>query len=350
MAVRVAINGPGRTGRSFVWSWAEKKKSKKTDVDVVAINGVRDVEDDKMLRNFVELLKYDSTHGHKFDKIPYGRERDGTAWIEILGNKIYLYNNREDLSRLPWKKHNIDVVIESTGMFRKRKQVEGHLKAGARKVIVSAPGKEGIETSVVLGVTKNIPENERVIDCASCTTNAVAPVVKIVDDNWKIRRGSIITVHAPTDNQRIFDSSHKDIRRARSLLNNIIPTTTGAARSVGKVMPHLKGKLDALAFRVPGVMTGSIVGLIADVEKETSIEEINNTFDKESKGKYKNILNTTDDEIVSSHVIGRKESGIVDKNLTNVVDGKQVMVWAWYDNEYGYSTRLVEVAEMFGKS
>jgi len=350
MAVRVAINGPGRTGKSFIWSWAERKRAKATDIEIVAVNGVRDVEKDEFLKNFIELMKYDSTHGHKFENITHGRENDGTAWIEILGNKICLYNKRGELAKLPWKKHRIDVVIESTGLFRKREQVEGHLKAGARKVIVSAPGKDGIETSVVLGVTERIPENERIIDCASCTTNAITPLVKIVDDNWKIKRGSIITVHAPTDDQRILDSSHKDIRRARSLLNNIIPTSTGAAKSVGKVIPHLKGKLDALAFRVPGAMTGSIVGLIADVEKATSIDEVNRVFDEACGGKYKNILSATEDEIVSSHVIGRKESGIMDKTLTNVVDNNQVMVWSWYDNEYGYSTRLVEVAEMFGKS
>ena len=351
MAVRVAINGPGRTGKCFIWSWAERKREKATDVDIVAINGVRNVEDEKFLRNFVELLKYDSTHGHRFENIPYGRKEDGTPWIEILGQKIYLYNSREDLSKLPWGKHDVDVVIESTGKFRKREQVEGHLKAGARKVIVSAPGKGGIETSVVLGVTDmdKIPKDERVIDCASCTTNAITPVVKVVDDNWKIKRGSIITVHAPTDDQRILDSSHKDIRRARSLLNNIIPTTTGAAKAVSKVMPNLKGKLDALAFRVPGALTGSIVGLIADVERETTKDEINKVFEEASENKYKGILATSDNEIVSSHIIGRGESSIVDKTLTNVVDNNQVMVWSWYDNEFGYSTRLVEVAEKFGK-
>jgi len=350
MSVKVAINGPGRTGKSFIWSWAEKKRNKETGIEIVAINGVRNVEDDKSLKNFVELLKYDSTHGHRFDKITHGRENDGSAWIEILGSRICLYNNRGDLAELPWKKHNVDVVIESTGLFRKREQAEGHLKAGARKVIVSAPSKGGIDTSIVLGVTNDIPEGENIIDCASCTTNAITPLVKIVDDNWKIRRGSIITVHAPTDDQRILDSSHKDIRRARSLMNNIIPTSTGAAKAVGKVIPGLKGKLDALAFRVPGAMTGSIVGLIADVEKQTSVEEVNKVFDGACEREFRHVLGKTDDEIVSSHVIGRKESGIVDKTLTNVVDKNQVMVWSWYDNEYGYSTRLVEVAEMLGKS
>ncbi len=349
MGIRVALNGPGRTGKNFIWSWAERKREGKTDLELVAINGVRGIEKDKGVEHFTELLKFDSTHGHHFEDIPFGREDDGTPWIEILGQKIYLYNNREDLTKLPWRKHNVDVVIEATGVFRKREQAEGHLKAGAKKVIISAPGKGGIETSIVLGVTDEIPEGENIIDCGSCTTNAIASVVKIINDNFGIERGFVITVHAPTDDQRIFDSSHKDIRRARSLLTNIIPTSTGAAKAVVKVIPELKGKLDALAFRVPGALTGSIVGLIANVKKETSKEEVNEIFERECNGRLKGILACTDREIVSSHIIGRSESGIIDKPLTNVVDGKHVTVWSWYDNERGYAHRLVDVAEMLGK-
>ena len=349
MAIKVALNGPGRTGKNFIWSWIERKREGKTDLELVAINGVRGVEDDKGIEFFAELLSFDSTHGHHFNHIPHGRDEEGNAWIELSDQKVYLYNNREDLSKLPWKRHEVDVVIESSGKFRKREEVEGHLKAGARKVIVSAPGKGGIETSVVLGVTDKIPENEKVIDCASCTTNAIAPVIKIVNDNWGIKRGFVITVHAPTDDQNILDSSHKDLRRARSLINNIIPTSTGAAKAVGKVIPELNGKLDAVAFRVPGALTGSIVGLIAEVGKETNEEEVNRVFDKECEGSLKGILACTDKEIVSSHIIGRKESGIIDKPLTNVVSGKQVTVWSWYDNERGYANRLVDVAERFGK-
>lgn len=349
MVIKVAINGPGRIGRNFIWSWAERKKNGSTNLDVVAVNGVRGVEDDKGVEYFAELLKFDSTYGHHFEDLHFGRDSDGTPWVEIHGQKIHLYNNRGDLSALPWRKHNVDVVIESTGIYRKRKEVEGHLKAGARKVIISAPGKEGIETSVVLGVTGKIPEHETVIDCASCTTNAIASVVKVVNDNWVIERGFVITVHAPTEDQSIFDGSHKDIRRARSLINNIIPTSTGAAKAVAKVIPELKGKMDAVSMRVPGAMTGSIVGLIADVKKETTKEDINEVFDRECAGPLKGILACTDREIVSSHVIGRKESGIVDKPLTNVVDKKQVIVWSWYDNERGYANRLVDVAEMWGR-
>jgi glyceraldehyde 3-phosphate dehydrogenase len=202
---------------------------------------------------------------------------------------------------------------------------------------------------VVLGVKEDIPKDENVIDCASCTTNAIAPVAKIVNDNWGIERGFVITVHAPTDDQRILDSSHKDLRRARSLINNIIPTSTGAAKAVGKVIPELEGKLDAVAFRVPGALTGSIVGLIADVKKDTTTEEVNKLIDKECEGRLKGILAYTDKEIVSSHIIGRKESGIIDKPLTNVINGKQVILWSWYDNERGYANRLVDVAETFGR-
>jgi glyceraldehyde 3-phosphate dehydrogenase len=349
MGIRVALNGPGRTGKNFVWSWIERKKAGKTDLEIIAINGVRDADKDKGVEFFAELLSFDSTHGHHFNHIHHGRDEEGNAWIELEGQKIYLFNEREDLSKLPWKKNNIDVVIEASGKFRKREQAEGHIKAGAKKVIVSAPGKGGIETSVVMGVTENIPKDEKIIDCASCTTNAIAPVVKIVNDNWGIDRGFVITVHAPTDDQRILDSSHKDLRRARSLINNIIPTSTGAAKAVTKIIPELNGKLDAVAFRVPGALTGSIVGLIADVNKDTKIEEVNELIDKECGGRLKGILACTDKEIVSSHIIGRKESGIVDKPLTNVINGKQVIVWSWYDNERGYANRLIDVAETFGQ-
>ncbi|MCX6817548.1 MAG: type I glyceraldehyde-3-phosphate dehydrogenase [Candidatus Aenigmarchaeota archaeon] len=349
MAIKVAVNGPGRIGRNFIWSWADRKKHGKTDIEIVAINGVRGVEEDKNVEFFTELLKFDSTHGHHFESVPFGRETDGTAWVNVLGQRIHLYNNRGDLSTLPWKKHAVDIVIESTGAFRKRKEVEGHIKAGARKVIISAPGKEDVTTSIVMGVRQDIPANETVIDCASCTTNAIAAVTKIVNDNWGIERGYVITVHAPTEDQNILDGSHKDIRRARSLINNIIPTSTGAAKAVAKIIPELKGKIDAVSMRVPGAMTGSIVGLIADVRKTTTRDEVNKIIDKECNSSLKGVLACTDKEIVSSYIIGRSESGIIDKPLTNVIDGKQIVVWSWYDNERGYSNRLLDVTEMFGK-
>jgi glyceraldehyde-3-phosphate dehydrogenase type I len=345
MAVKVALNGPGRIGKNLIWVWAKKKREGKTNLEIVAINGVRGVEEDKGVEYFTELLKFDSTYGHHFDEIPFGRDEDGTPWIELCGQKIYLYNKREDLTKLPWKKHDVDIVIEATGEFRKKSQAEGHIKAGAKKVIITAPGKEGVETSIVLGVKEDIPTHEDIIDCASCTTNAIAPVTKIINDNFGIERGYIVTVHAPTDDQRIFDSSHKDIRRARSLLNNIIPTTTGAAKAVVKVIPELKGKLDAVALRVPGVPTGSIVGLIADVKKPTTREEVNKVLEHECHTRFKNILGIVKKEIVSSYIVGREESGIIDEPMTTVVDGKQIIVWVWYDNERGYATRVLEVAE-----
>lgn len=350
MGINVAINGPGRIGRNMVWAWAERKKKGKTDLDIVAVNGIRNVDNEHGLRHFMELLKFDSTYGRHFEAIPNGREKDGTAWIEIAGSKIFLYNKRDDLSGLPWKKHDIELVVESTGRFRKRDQAEGHLKAGARKVLLSAPGKDGVETSVVMGVQENIPEGETIIDCASCTTNGISPVIKVVKENWGIDRGFVVTVHAPTDDQNILDGAHdKDIRRARSLINNIIPTSTGAADAVSKIMPDLKGKLDAMALRVPGAMTGSIVGLIADVKKETTEEEVRDVFREKSKNELKGILGCSEDEIVSSHIIGTRESGVVDLPLIKVIDGKQLIVWSWYDNERGYTNRLIDVAEMFGK-
>lgn len=349
MSVKVALNGPGKTGKNFIWSWAERKAKGGTNIDLVAINGVRGVEDDKGIENFAELLKFDSTYGHHFEDLRSGRDADGTPWVEIHGQKIHLYNNRGDLSALPWKKHSIDIVIESTGIYRKRKEAEGHLKAGAKKVIISAPSKEGVDTSIVLGVSEKIPEHETIVDCASCTTNAIASVTKIVNDNWGIERAFVITVHAPTEDQNILDGSHKDMRRARSLINNIIPTSTGAAKAVAKVIPELKGRMDGLAMRVPGAMTGSIVGLVADVRKETTKDDVNKAIERECASSLKGILACMDKEIVSSYIVGRRESGIVDKPLTNVISGRQVIVWSWYDNERGYANRLVDVAEMWGK-
>ncbi len=349
MVVRVAINGPGRIGRTFIWSWARKKRRNATDVEIVAINGVRDVEKDDGIFKFSELVRYDSAYGYQFDAVPYGRDEGGRAWIELFNKKIYLFNNRGELSTLPWNELDVDVVVEATGRFKTRVELEGHIKAGARKVVLSCPGKEGIEVSVVRGVTEKIPAGETIIDCASCTTNGIAPVVKVINDVFGIKHGYIITVHAPTESQRILDGSHKDPRRARSLLNNIIPTTTGAAKAVVKVIPELKGRLDALAFRVPSVLTGSIVGIMAEVEKKTSIDEVNEQLEYAAKNEMKGILACSDEPLVSTQIIGREESCIVDKGLTQVIDGSQVVVWSWYDNEFGYSTRLVEVAEIFGK-
>ncbi len=349
--VRVALNGPGRTGKSFIWSWAQKKKAGQTDIDIVAINGVRDVDKDG-LRFFVELLKFDSAHGRKFDSIAYGKNEDGTGWIELFGQCIPVYNVRDDLTKLPWTQLGVDVVIESTGRLRKREHAQAHLTAGAKKVIVSAPGKE-LDASMVLGTT-SIPVGARIIDCASCTTNAITGVVSALHKKFRIKHGSILTVHAPTDNQNLLDGSHSDMRRARSALNNIIPTTTGAAKAVVKALPELQGKLHASAFRVGGCLTGSIVGIVAEVEQATSKDEVN-AYLKDlcarpvTEGGLQGVHAVDESDLVSSHIIGRTESGIIDAPITEVVNGSQVSVWSWYDNEFGYSSRLVDVASLFGK-
>lgn len=333
--VRVAINGFGRIGRTTLRAAVERKD---LDVEVVAINDLGDI------KTIAHLLKYDSIYG-KFK---------GTVEVDggnlVVNGKTITILNEKDPAKLPWKKMEIDVAIESTGVFTHREGAAKHLEAGAKKVIISAPA-ENPDITVVIGVNHHEydPKKHNIISNASCTTNCLAPVVKVLDDNFKVRRGLMTTVHAYTNDQRILDFPHRDLRRARAAAVSIIPTTTGAARAIGLVLPHLKGKLDGIALRVP-VPDVSIVDLVAQVEKQTTKEEVNKALVNASQGELKGILACSNEPLVSVDYIGNPHSAIVDLEYTNVIDGNFVKVFAWYDNEWGYSNRLIELASMVGKS
>jgi len=323
---RIAINGFGRIGRLTFRNLFENE-----NVDVVAIN---DLTDNATLAH---LLKYDSAHG----KFPY--EVSSTEQNIIINGDRIAASSERDPSKLPWGEMNIDTVIEATGVFRTAEKASLHLSAGAKRVVLSAPGKgDGIET-VVLGVNTEASESgANIFSNASCTTNCLAPVVQILDQNFGIQRGSLTTTHAYTADQRIQDAPHSDLRRARACAFNIVPTSTGAAAAVGKVYPPIKGKLFAIAIRVP-VITGSMIEMNVITDKTTTPEEINATFKSAAEGPLKGVLEYTADPIVSSDIVGNKHSCIFDSLLTDVIDGNFVKVVAWYDNEAGYSARLAEL-------
>jgi glyceraldehyde 3-phosphate dehydrogenase len=334
MSVRVAVNGLGRTGRSFLRSAYERQ----ADIEVVAVNDLADAT------TLAHLLKYDSVGG--------GFPGD----VAIVGDVIAI-NDRPikafaetDPARLPWGELGVDVVIESTGHFRTRAAAARHLEAGARKVIISAPAKgdEPPDATVVIGVnfeTTYDPERHHIISNASCTTNCLAPVAKVLHDTFGIRHGLMTTVHAYTGDQMLLDGPHKDLRRARSAAINIVPTSTGAAKALGLVIPELAGRLNGYAVRVP-TPTGSLIDLTVETERPTTKEEVNETFAQVAdQGALHGILDYTEDPIVSTDIIGSTYSSIFDAGLTAVIDGTQVKVVSWYDNEFGYSSRLVDLAE-----
>jgi glyceraldehyde 3-phosphate dehydrogenase len=330
MAVRVAINGFGRTGRAAFRAAHESG----ADIDWVAIN---DVADPPML---ARLLKFDSVYGPFAATV---EARDGS--IVVDGKEIVTPTER-DPGRLPWGELDVDVVIESTGLFRKRADAAKHLEAGARKVIVSAPAKEP-DVTVALGVNFETyePETHHIVSNASCTTNCLAPVVKLLHQAIGIRHGQMTTVHAYTGDQQLLDGPHKDYRRARSAAVNLVPTSTGAAKAIGLVVPDLAGKLQGFAVRVP-VPTGSLVDLTVEAQRPTTAEEVNAVFAaRADRAELTGILEYSEEPIVSSDVIRSPYSAIFDAPLTTVVDGTQVKVVAWYDNEWGYSNRLVELAQ-----
>jgi glyceraldehyde 3-phosphate dehydrogenase len=330
MAVRVAINGFGRTGRAAFRAAHESG----ADIEWVAIN---DVAEPAMLAH---LLKYDTVYG------PF----DGT--VEAAEDAIIVNGGRivtpmeADPARLPWGELDVDVVIESTGRFRNRADAAKHLEAGAKKVIVSAPAKEP-DVTVALGVnfeTYN-PELDRIISNASCTTNCLAPVAKVLHETLGIRHGVMTTVHAYTGDQQLLDGPHKDYRRARAAAANLIPTSTGAAKAIGLVVPALAGKLQGFAVRVP-LPTGSLVDLTVEMEHVTSVEEVNALLaERADRGELAGILRYSEEPLVSSDIVKSTYSSIFDAPLTMVIDGTLVKVVAWYDNEWGYSNRLVELAQ-----
>ena len=332
MAVKVGINGFGRIGRIVFRQMVEN-----SNFEIVAIN---DITDTKTLG---ALLKYDSVHG-KFKGTVEVTENS----LIVNGKEIKVFAEK-DPGKLPWKDLGVELVIESTGVFTSKEKVTPHLNAGAKKVIITAPAKGEVDATIVMGVNDNILTPEMtVISNASCTTNSIAPVIKILNDNLKIKKGLLTTVHSYTNDQRVLDLPHKDLRRARAAALNIIPTTTGAAKAVGLVIPELKGKLDGIALRVP-TPDGSISDLTVEVEKSTTIEEVNQMIKKATENELKGILGYNEDPIVSSDIVGSTFAGIFDATLTNVVDGNLVKVCAWYDNENGYSAMVVKLAEKLAK-
>lgn len=329
--IKVAINGFGRIGRVTARAILRNE-----NLQIVAINDLTDAE------TLAHLFKYDSVH-RTFD----GEVSSSEGKININGNEIAIYAER-DPANIPWAKHDVDVVIESTGFFRTEETASKHLTAGAKKVIISAPAKGGSVKTIVLGINEGILEgNEDIISNASCTTNCATPMIKILDDLCGIENGFLTTVHSYTGDQNLHDAPHSDLRRARAAANSIIPTTTGAASAVTKILPHLKGKLDGSAIRVP-VPDGSLTELTINVKNVKSVEEINAAFKKASYEEFKNILAFNEDPIVSCDIVGNTHSCIFDSLLTQVIDNT-VKIVGWYDNEVGYSNRLVDLIDVIYK-
>ena len=339
MVTRVAINGFGRIGRLFYRAAWKDPDFRKT-FEIVAVNDLAKAD------NLAYLLKYDSIHGTLPNDI---RVEENKIYVDDAEIKVLSIPNPEEL---PWRDLNIDIVLESTGRFRNRPDAEKHLKAGAKKVVISAPAKNP-DITIVLGVNHKLydPTKHHIISNASCTTNAFAPTVKVLHDNFGVKRGLMVTVHAYTNDQRVLDLIHrKDFRRGRAAGLSIIPTTTGAARAIGLVLPELAGKLDGMAMRVP-VGDGSIVYFVSELEKEVTREDINNAFKEAAEGELKGILYYTEDPIVSQDIIGTTYSAIIDGLSTKVLGEKSnfVQVCTWYDNEMGFSYRLVDLMKLIAE-
>ncbi|MBC8494955.1 type I glyceraldehyde-3-phosphate dehydrogenase [archaeon] len=330
--VRVAINGFGRIGRMVLRAWMTHPfhEMGEEQLEFVAVNDLTDT------KTLAHLFKYDSVHG-----IFKGSVEHTEHSIIIDGKEIKVFAER-DPENLPWNELNIHIVVESTGFFRKKEDAEKHIRAGAKKVLISAPGK-GTDFSIVLGVNEHEYDKEKhhVIDNASCTTNCLAPMVKVLNDNYGIESGFMTTVHGYTADQRIVDAPHKDLRRSRSAAINIVPTTTGAASAVGKVIPSLAGKLDGMAMRVP-VPDGSITDFVAILKEKVCVEEINMLFKNVAEHHMKGVLEYSNEPLVSTDIIGNKHSCILDA-LSTKVNGRLVKIVGWYDNEWGYSNRVVDV-------
>ena len=327
MAVRVGINGFGRIGRNFF------RSARKTgaDIDLIAVNDLGDTP------TMAHLLRYDSVLG------PMDEEVSAEDGVIRVGEDEFRVLNERDPGDLPWRDLGVEVVLESTGLFTKREGAQKHLDAGAAKVVISAPATDP-DVTIVLGVNDEEYDREKhhIVSNASCTTNCIAPVAKVLHDTFGIEAGFMTTIHAYTNDQQILDLPHKDLRRARAAAVNLIPTSTGAARAIGLVIPELKGKLDGISVRAP-VPDGSIVDFVAHLSRESSAEEVNARFaEVADKGRLEGILKYTDEPLVSSDVIGSPYSSIFDSELT-MAHGNEVKVFAWYDNEWGYSNRLVDL-------
>ena len=332
MALKVGINGFGRIGRMVLRSIIENNRK---DLEIVAINNRGSNE----VSSF--LLKHDTIHGELKARINHSDKS-----IEINGKKIDMIHETE-ISKIDWKKYKVDVVLECTGKFNTKEKSAQHIKSGAKKVVVSAPCKNAI--NIIFGVNeKSLKSSDQVISAASCTTNCLAPVAKVLNENFGVERGFMTTIHSYTPDQRLLDNSHKDLRRSRSAPNSIIPTTTGATKSLGDVIPELKGKVEGISIRVP-TPNVSLVEFVFSSSKNLTAEEINNSFLKASKSKLKNILDTSNEPLVSSDFNHNPHSAIVDLSLTKVVENKMAKVSAWYDNEWGFASRMCDLANYFGK-
>ena len=332
MSVKIGINGFGRIGRNVFRAMTEKG-----GFEVVGINDLTDA------KTLAHLLKYDSVHGRYAGTV----KADGAALV-VDGKRIEV-SAVKDPAQLPWKRLGADVVLECTGIFVDRESAAKHLAAGARKVIISAPPKGDVDAMIVLGVNDaDLTPKAQVLSNASCTTNCLAPVAKVLHEAFGIERGLMTTVHAYTNDQQILDLPHKDLRRARAAGFNIIPTSTGAASAVGKVIPALNGKLNGCAMRVP-VADGSLIDFVADLKRKVTVEEVNAALKKAAEGPLKGILEYSEDPLVSSDIVGNPASSIVDAQSTMVMDGNMVKVVAWYDNEWGYSNRLADLAARAAK-
>jgi glyceraldehyde 3-phosphate dehydrogenase len=332
VTIRVGINGFGRIGRNYFRALLEQG----ADIEIVAVNDLGDTA------TTAHLLKYDTILGRLQQEVSHTEDT-----ITVGGKTIKVLSERNPAD-IPWGELGVDIVIESTGIFTKKEDAEKHLAGGAKKVIISAPAKNE-DVTVVMGVNHDTydPAKHHVISNASCTTNCVAPMAKVLDENFGIVKGLMTTVHAYTNDQRILDFPHKDLRRARAAAENIIPTTTGAAKATALVLPQLKGKLDGMAMRVP-VPTGSVTDLVVELSREVTKEEVNAAFQKAAEGELKGILEYTEDPIVSSDIVNAPASCTFDSSLTMVQEGKNVKVIGWYDNEWGYSNRLVDLTVFVG--
>ncbi|MEU6772906.1 type I glyceraldehyde-3-phosphate dehydrogenase [Streptomyces sp. NPDC046759] len=332
MTIRVGINGFGRIGRNYFRALLEQG----ADIEVVAVNDLGDTA------TTAHLLKYDTILGRLKQEVSHTADT-----ITVDGHTIKVLSERNPAD-IPWGELGVDIVIESTGIFTKKEDAAKHIAGGAKKVLISAPAKDE-DITIVMGVNqdKYDPAQHNVISNASCTTNCVAPMAKVLDENFGIVKGLMTTVHAYTNDQRILDFPHKDLRRARAAAENIIPTTTGAAKATALVLPQLKGKLDGIAMRVP-VPTGSVTDLVVELSREVTKEEVNAAFQKAAEGELKGLLDYTEDPIVSSDIVNAPASCTFDSSLTMVQEGKNVKVIGWYDNEWGYSNRLVDLTVFVG--
>ena len=333
MAIKIGINGMGRIGRMIVRSIYENHKGK------IIIKHINNRSSSEICSN---LLKYDSIHGRFNHKI-----KSSQNFIKINKEKVS-YTQHTNINDIKWKKYDVDYVFECTGKFNSRDKLLPHLKNGVKKVIVSAPCKLADKT-IVFGVNhKNINKNDKIISAASCTTNCLAPIAYVINKNFIILNGFMTTIHAFTSDQRILDNSHKDLRRARSANQSIVPTSTGATKTIGEIIPSLKGKLEGIAMRVP-TPNVSLIEFVFNVKKNISVEKLNSSLSKATKKSLKNILNVTNEKLVSVDFNHNKASAIIDASLTNVIGNKMGKISAWYDNEWGFSNRMCDIAKYLTK-